>query len=117
MSIEKEAYPFNSQLLNNNDTSPLIMLCNLRQIHRDLGARDADTNAIQNASSNELSKVLARDLNRGADEPPETRKEDRVATAPFVRDRSRDEGADDKARSQRGSDGTLDDAVRVIEVV
>lgn len=93
----KGAYPFNRQLLNNDDTTSLIMLRNLSKVHGDLRARDANTDTIQNPTRNKLSKVLAGDLNSRTDEPPETCKEDRVPTSPFVRDGSSDEGADDRA--------------------
>ena len=49
-----------------------------------LGGGDSDANTVQDTACNQLTIVLARDLNSSSDEPPEASKEDGVSSSVFV---------------------------------
>jgi hypothetical protein len=109
--------PLDSKLLDNNDTSSLVLLRDLGEIHGNLRRGNTNADAIEDTARNQLAEVLASNLDGRAQNPPETSNPDGVSTADFVTDGTGDERADDGTGGERRADSTLDDAVRIVEVL
>lgn len=115
--LHEENTPFDSQLLDDDDGSTLAVFCDLRQIDRHLGRRDADSHAIEDTAGNEHTTTIAGDLNRSPEEPPKAREHERISSSDPVRNRACDDGSHHGARSQSRSDSTLNYASRIVEVI
>jgi hypothetical protein len=106
----------NGQLLDDNNAAPLVLFRNLGQVNRHLAGRDADADAIEDASSDELAHAVGRDLHCGAQQPPQAGKGNAVASAELVGYGTSHQGSQDRSSCQGRPDGALDDAVRIVEV-
>ena len=90
-----EDSPLDRQLLNHNDGSSLLLLRDLRQIHRHLARRHAHTNPIKYPTSNQHSRTITSNLNGRPREPKEARKENGVSTTDVVGKGTSAGGTDD----------------------
>lgn len=111
-----EDTPLDGQLLDDDQRAALLLACNLREVDGHLRRGDADADAVEHTTGDELAVLLAGDLDGGADEPEEAGHEDGVATAEAVGQRTGEERTDDGATGEGGPDGALSDAGGVVEV-
>lgn len=95
MYLHDQDTPLNSQLLNNNDGTTLRVLGNLGEVDWDLRRRDANSDTVQDATSNEHAATSDSNLQSSTDEPPETGEKKGIATTKLVGDRTSNSTAND----------------------
>ena len=89
--------PFNSKLLDNDDTTMLVVLGDLGEVDGRLRRRNSNTHAVQSTPCNELAKILAGNLDRGSNEPPKAINEDGIAAIPPIRNWASHQRSNDAA--------------------
>ena len=71
---------------------------------------------LHNTASNEHSISIASYLDSSPKKPEQTSDEDGVPSSDFIRQRSCEERAHDRASSQSGTNCTLNNAMRIVKV-
>jgi len=67
--VHEENADFDSQLLNDNDTSAFVLFGDFGKVDGDLGGGNADADSVDEAAGDELADAVRADLEGGADEP------------------------------------------------
>jgi len=115
--VHEEDSPLDGELLDDDDTAAAFHLGNFSEVDGDLGRSDSDADAVEEAAGDERSEAIGSHLDGSTGKPPETGKEDAVATTKPVGDRTSHQATDDRPGRKRRADGTLDDAMGVVKVV
>lgn len=112
---DKDA-PLNGPLLNDNNRSSSLFLCNLNQVHRDLGRGNTNTDTVDEATSNEHADTITACLYSCPKQPPKAGKCDGITASDAVGYRTSHYGTNDGASSEGGTDATLSCAGRIVKV-
>ena len=104
-------------MLNDNNRSPLLLLRNLDQIHRNLRRRDPDTDTVDEAAHNQHPHTVTTGLDSGAQQPPKASKGYGITATDAIGYGARHDGADDGTAGQSGADATLGGAGWIVEII
>jgi hypothetical protein len=99
--------PFNGPLLNAHDAASLGGRGQLGKVDNNLTGSDANGEATDNTTADEVANVLGGALEYRTDDEDDRSDHEGAAATPFVRDPSSDEGADERAAGHGGSDAAL----------
>jgi len=105
--VHDQDAPFDGQLLNDDESATLLLLCDFGDVNGDLRAGDANANAVEHTSSDQHTETVNRRLNGCTGKPPGTREKERIATAYCIGDRTSDGGPNNRASSEGRTNGAL----------
>ena len=99
--------PFNSPLLDTNDTSSNLRRCQFSKVDQNLRASNTDSDTADNTTNNEMRNVLSRALKNSTNNPEKTSNHERLATTKTISDSSCGEGTDTGSCRHRSCDTAL----------
>lgn len=70
--IHDQDAPLDGQLLDDDDSTTLRMLCNLGEVHRYLGGCDSDSDTVKDSSGDQHATTNSGCLDGGSNEPEHT---------------------------------------------
>jgi len=107
----------NGKLLNDNQSTSLLSLCNLCQVHRNLRRCDAYGETVEEATNNQHCNSIASRLESRSNHPGYTRKSYRVTSSDPVGNETSYKRSQNRSSSQSRVDTSLHYSSRVVEVV
>lgn len=114
--IHDEDAPFDGPLLDDDDRSSDVFLCDLDEVDGDLRGCNSNADAVDKTASDEHADAVTGGLEGGADKPEDAGKPDGIASSELVGDRSCHDSADDRSTGKGSSNAALGGAVGIVEV-